>query len=73
MSHILLVLSMEAEATKSPQECHEQPQTALACPSKVRMHSPFEKSHIRTVVSPLEVTNLVPLLPGIKKKERVIK
>lgn len=74
-SHILLVLSLEAEATKSPHECHEQSHTAWACPLKVKTHPPFERSHIRTVVSPLEVTNWVPLLEGKRKTtlERLVK
>lgn len=60
-SQILLVISSEAEATKSPPECHVQDHTAWLCPSKVSMHSPFERSHNLIVVSPPEVANLLPL------------
>lgn len=60
-SQILLVISSEAEATKSPLECHVQDHTAWLCPSKVNMHSPFERSHNLIVESPLEVANLLPL------------
>lgn len=60
-SQILLVASMEAEATKSPQECQEQPRTAREWPRRVRMQPRRERSQILTVVSPLDVTSWVPL------------
>lgn len=60
-SQTLLVISSEAEATKSPPECHVQDHTAWLCPSKVNMHSFFARSHNLTVESPLEVANLLPL------------
>lgn len=60
-SQILLVVSSEEEATKSPQECHVQDHTAWVCPSKVKMQLPLDRSHNLTVVSPLEVANLLPL------------
>lgn len=70
-SQILLVISSEAEATKSPLECHVQDHTAWLCPSKVSMHSPFERSHNLTVESPLEVANLLPLFS--RKQDKLFK
>lgn len=61
-SQILLVPSMEAEATKSPQECQKQARTAREWPRRVRMQPCLDRSQIRTVVSPLDVTSWVPLL-----------
>ena len=60
-SQILLVVSSEEEATKSPQECHVHDHIAWVCPSKVKMQLPLDRSHNLTVVSPLEVANLLPL------------
>lgn len=61
-SQTLHVLSMEHEARKSPQECHEHPHTAWVWSVKVRTHSAFEKSQIFTVPSPDEVAKRAPLL-----------
>lgn len=63
-SQILLVQSAEAEATKSPQECQQQPRTAREWPRRVRMQPLLDRSQSRTVVSPLDVTSWVPLLEG---------
>lgn len=60
-SHIFAVLSLDADARKSPHECQLTLHTACRCSVKVCEQFCFSKFQILTVESPLLVASILPL------------
>lgn len=60
-SQIFTLPSIEAEATKLPDQCQSTYQTGSPCPLNVCRHLADELSHRRTVWSPLDVATSFPL------------